>query len=201
MTNSQRLQTIHLCKTLNYKEYLIIISPPDCVKNYIKECKNLSRRMIGDFDAMDATAHITIRLTEPKRPGEIVPFIDYLESFLAQMPPINLNINNFDFFDSSKTIYAKFELDDYTKQWMDVLKYFVGVKNLEPHITIGKTLSNKAFDKLWSHYENEKYTQSFIVNYLTILERDMIFGDYHQYKKIYFGGNDIKLNPIRNLFD
>ena len=126
---------------LHYTDYLIIISPPDDIKKMVIKYKRASVNLIGHFDGMYATPHITITHQIRCKPFLVQPKIVQWQHKLNTMPGITLRVTGFDFFDhgsTAKTIYAKIETTTHTLNWFKLLLKQLGikVKNFVPHIPV-----------------------------------------------------------------
>ena len=115
---------------LGYSDYLMIISPPDDLKKEINRYKRASVNLIGHFESMHSTAHITITYQTRCKPYLIQPSVLMMEKRLSSVPPVELQINGFDFFNhgkSAKTIYAVVEINIKTDNWFKLLKMEMGI--------------------------------------------------------------------------
>jgi 2'-5' RNA ligase len=177
----------------SYTDYLMIISPPDDIKKEISRYKRASVNLIGHFEGMHSTAHITITHQTRCKPFFAQPLILQMEKRLNTIPPIDIQINGFDFFNhgqTAKTIYAKIDSTTHTDQWFKLLKSEMGikVKNFVPHITIARNIPVTAFNKLWPNFENRVFSQTFKVDGLTILQRDTFveYCEWKLYRELFF---------------
>ncbi|SHM01166.1 2'-5' RNA ligase [Mucilaginibacter sp. OK098] len=168
-----------------YHDYLIVLSPSESVTNSIKQLKNSSARVIGEYEGHYAKAHITIQYWPRKRSVWIDPMIPKLERDLQNLSPIILDLNGFDFFDHqyNPTIYAKINSTPLTEVWFKQLRKYFSRQDFIPHITIAKSIPNKAFNKLWPYFQKLEWNEQIKIDRLTILRRDTI-GHDKSYKKI-----------------
>ncbi len=179
---------------MSYADYLMIISPPDDLIKEVNRYKRASVNAIGHFEGMHSMAHITITHQTRCKPFLAHPAIMRMGERLSTMPPVELFINRFDFFNhgqSAKTIYAKIERTERCDNWFQLLTMQMGIKvhNLVPHITIASNIPVTAFNKLWPNFEGKEFKRSFIVSNLTILQRDT-YAEYRKwevYKELHFG--------------
>jgi 2'-5' RNA ligase len=177
-----------------YTNYLMILSPPDFVKKEIGRYKRASVNVIGGFDGMHSIAHITIINQNRCKPYLVQPAIARMEQKLVTMPPIELRINGFNFFNhgkTGKTIYAVIESTTQTDIWFKLLKQQMNIKtkNFVPHITIVKNIPVDDFEELWPHFENRPFTATFKVQSLTILHRETYsaYPQWRVYRELFFG--------------
>ncbi len=178
---------------LSYTDYLMIISPPDTLKKEISRYKRASVNVIGHFEGMHSTAHITITHQTRCKPFLAQPAILQMEKRLSSVHPIELHISGFAFFNhgqTGKTIYAVIERTAKTDNWFKLLRMQMGikVKNFVPHITVARNIPVTSFNKLWPNFENREFSETFTANSITILHRDT-FAEYHEwrvYKELFF---------------
>jgi 2'-5' RNA ligase len=168
-----------------YHDYLIVLSPPDSVTNSIKQLKDSSARVIGEYESHYAKAHITVQYWPRKRAVWIDPMIPKLERDLQNLSPLIMDINGFDFFDHqhNPTIYAKLNYTPLTEVWFKQLRKYFSRQDFVPHITIAKNIPNLAFNKLWPYFKKLEWNEQIKIDRLTILRRDTI-GHDKSYKKI-----------------
>jgi hypothetical protein len=134
----------------NYQDYLIILSPPENVSNYVRSLKNFSAEIIGEYKSQNSKAHLSVQYLPRKKPVWFEPLIPKLERELQTLPPVELEINGFAFFDQQEfqTIYAKLNSTPATKIWFKLLRKFFSTPPFEPHITIARNIPHEAFKKL-----------------------------------------------------
>lgn len=176
-----------------YADYLMIISlPPDLVKE-ISRYKRASVNVIGHFEGMHSRAHITITQQVRCKPFLAQPAIERMGQRLSTMPPLELCVDGFGYFDNvtTKTIYAAFTASQRSQNWFKLLFMQMGikVKDFVPHIPIAKNIPLTAFNKLWPNFENRDFKRSFSVGNLTILHRDTFaeHPEWRIYKELHFG--------------
>ena len=178
---------------LNYTDYLIIISPPDDIKKMVIKYKRSSVNVIGHFEGIHCTPHITITHQTRCKPFLVQPIIIQWQQKLNTMPAIALRVTDFDFIDhgsTAKTIYAKIETTPHTLNWFKLLLKQLGikVKNFVPHIPVVSNIPVTAFNRLWPHFAAGGYSASFTVNSLTILHKET-FAEHYKwcvYREIFF---------------
>jgi len=177
----------------SYADYLMIISPPDNIIKEISRYKRASVNVIGHFDGMHSTANITITHQTRCKPFLAQPAIEQMAKRLSTMPPVELQINGFGFFNhaqSAKTIYAVVAITPKTESWFRLLKKQMGIKvqNFVPHIIIARNIPITAFNKLWPNFENREWSETFMVDSLTILHRDTFveYCEWRIYKELFF---------------
>jgi 2'-5' RNA ligase len=173
-----------------YYDYLIVLSPSENIVNRVKKLKGFSLKKIGEYESLYSKAHITVQYWPRKKPLWVEPLIPKLERELQLLPPVDLTINGFDFFNqhSSKTIYAKLRSTALIDVWFKQLRKYFNTRSFEPHITITKSITDEAFAKLWPTFKNLAWEEQFIVDKLTILKRATIGydRDYKVFKEMHF---------------
>jgi len=186
---------------LPYRDYLMIISPPEHIIKEISRYKRASVNAIGHFEGMHSTAYITITHQRRCKPFFVQPAIIRMEEKLFTMPPIELSIKGFDFFEHgsvARTIYAVIQRTERVDNWFKLLTSQMGVKvkNFVPHITIASNIPVSSFNKLWPNFENRDWETSFNVNSLTILNRDTFveYCEWRVYKELFFA------NRLKEMF-
>lgn len=184
-----------------YADYLMIISPPESIIKEISRYKRASVNVIGHFEGMHSTAHITITHQIRCKPFLVQPAIAAMANKLCTMAPVELQINGFDFFNhgkTSKTIYAVIERDSRSDKWFKLLTSRMGIKakNFVPHVTIVRNIPVTAFNKLWPNFENRHWSETFTANSLTVLHRDTFveYCEWRVYKELFFA------NRLKEMF-
>ena len=182
----------------SYQDYLAILSPPENVCNHIRSLKNFSAEIIGEYKSQHSKAHLSVQFLPRKKPVWIEPLMPKLERELQTMPPVELEINGFAFFDQQEfqTIYAKLNSTPATKLWFKLLRKFFNTPPFEPHITIARNIPHEDFKKLWPHFKDQSFNSKFKVEKLTILRRETI--GYDKNYKVY---KEMAFNPRLNFDD
>jgi len=174
----------------SYQDYLAILSPPENICNYVKSLKDFSSQIIGEFPSQHAKPHLSVQFLPRKKPVWIEPLMPKLERELQTLPPVELEINGFAYFDQQEfqTIYAKLNSTPATKLWFKLLRKFFNTPPFEPHITIARNIPQEDFKILWPHFKDRPFNARFIVDKLTILRRETIGYDkhYRTYKEMPF---------------
>ncbi len=156
-----------------YYDYLIVLTPSQSVVNRVNQLKEYSAGVIGDYVSRHAKAHITVQTLSRQKPEYIEPLFPKLERDLQKLPPLLMEINGYNYFNSDNpTIYAKLDSTALTKVWFKNLRAFFNAPAYEPHITITRGIDSNSFRKLWPHFKNFEWTEKFLVNELTILKRE-----------------------------
>jgi hypothetical protein len=185
----------------NYADYLVVISPSGEILKGVSRYKQASVNVIGHFEGMYDAGHIIITHQTRCKPFLVQPAIEQMVNRLGTIPPIELHIKGFAFFNHShtaKTIYAVIEQTDRTENWFKLLQKQMGIrlKGFVPHITIAKNLPVTSFNKLWPHFRDRPWPEAFIVNHLTVLHRDTFveYCEWRVYRELFFA------NRLKEMF-
>jgi hypothetical protein len=174
----------------HYQDYLVLLSPPENINAHIKSLKHFAGGIIGDFEGQHAKANIVVQPLPRKKPVWIEPLMPKLEREMQTLPPVELEINGFAYFDQQEfqTIYAKLNNTPATKLWFKLLRKFFNTPPFEPHITIARNIPNEDFKLLWPQFKDQPFNACFKVNQLTILRREAIGHNktYMVYKEMPF---------------
>src|ERR1700722_1108124 len=168
---------------MNYKDFFLIISPPDAVNYQVLRFKQACAKHIGVFESRYSKAHISFGLygeeiqTPRQKTFVMERFIDLITEDINIMEPIELAINGFNVFShgkKSKTIYAVIETTEKTKAWFNKIKEILRIEgNITPHITIAKSLPIEQFNMLWPHFEKLEFKYVFTPGCITVLTREV----------------------------
>ncbi|WP_184543337.1 2'-5' RNA ligase family protein [Mucilaginibacter sp. FT3.2] len=159
-----------------YEDYLMLLSPPETVKQEIARYKKASAKLIGDYKSMDSPAHISIQHLERQKPLMEDKNILLMETAFAALPPVLLHVDGFDYFPhlhNRMTIYAHIRSTPSVDQWFRHLKAVLKIKKtLLPHITIARDIPEKDFNTLWPNFKNKRMVEPFWINELKIVKRE-----------------------------
>src|ERR1700722_14650036 len=108
----------------HYQDYLVLLSPPENINAHIKSLKHFAGGIIGDFEGQHAKANIVVQPLPRKKPVWIEPLMPKLERELQTLPPVQLEINGFAYFDQQEfqTIYAMLNSTPATKRGFKLLR-------------------------------------------------------------------------------
>jgi len=176
-----------------YKDYLIILSPPEAIAEQVKKFKLSSARLIGDFDGVYGKAHLTVKVLSRQKPFWTEPLFAQLEKELSLIEPVTLQIKGFATFlpTDFTTIYAAIRSTPAIEDWFKRLRKCLNEKKAVPHITIAKQIPNELAKKLWPKFKDRLWDDEFEVTRLTVLERETYGYDkkWKPFKEIPFRGN------------
>ena len=154
----------------------MLLSPSDRVKHVVSIHKTYATNIIGNYESMHSTAHISIKLLHQQKTFLTEPGILAFRKRLCLIPPVTLSINGFDYFNHGeefKTIYARIGSTPETSHWFKMLKHHLHVKDfMVPHVTICRNIPTADFDKLWPYFKALEWKETFTVNALTVLQRE-----------------------------
>ncbi|MCC8426176.1 2'-5' RNA ligase family protein [Mucilaginibacter sp. UR6-11] len=177
-----------------YTDFLMMLSPSDKVKAVVHNHKFYAAGIIGNYESMHSTAHISIRMMHRQKTFLTEPGILTFRKRLCLIPPVTLHIDGFDYFnhgDEYKTIYARISNSPETNQWFKILKQHLHIKEfMVPHITICRNIPVADFDKLWPYFKSIEWKATFTVNTLTVLQRETFasFAKWEPYTELPFEG-------------
>ncbi|MES2375816.1 MAG: 2'-5' RNA ligase family protein [Bacteroidota bacterium] len=159
-----------------YTDFLMLLSPSDKVKAVVHNHKFYAADVIGNYESMHSTAHISIKMLHQQKTFLTEPGILAFRKRLCLIPSVTLTINGFDYFNHGeefKTIYARIGSSPETSHWFKMLKQHLHVKEfMVPHITICRNIPVADFDKLWPHFKAMDWKETFTVSALTVLQRE-----------------------------
>jgi 2'-5' RNA ligase len=159
-----------------YTDFLMLLSPSDKVKHAVSIYKLNAANIIGNYESMHSTAHISIRMLHRQKTFLTEPTILAFRKRLCLIPPITLTIDGFDYFNHGedfKTLYARIGNTPETNHWFKMLKQHLHIKEfMVPHITICRNIAVADFDKLWPYFKTATFQETFTVNSLTVLQRE-----------------------------
>jgi hypothetical protein len=182
-----------------YKDYLIILSPPETINGQVKKFKQSSFRLIGEFESLHSRAHISLKVLSRQKPFWTGPLFDQMEKELSLLEPTTLQINGFAHFlpTDYTTIYAAIKSTPEMEDWFKRLRKSLNEKKKVPYITISKQVPNALAKKLWPKFKDRPWYEQFEVNKLTILHRETYGYDnkWLKFKDIPFKG-DPGLNAL-----
>ena len=182
----------------NYADFMILLSPPDKVKALVRDHKLYTAEVIGNYESMHSIAHISIKKMHRQKSFLTEPAIRSLNPKLATIPSVTLSIDGFDYFNHGedfKTIYAKISSSPEVTQWFKMLKKHLNIKEfMVPHITIARNIPVSDFDRLWPHFKAIKWSESFMVNELTVLQKETFtpFAKWELFTTLPFSGKHVK---------
>jgi len=168
-------------------EYLLIISPPDFIKNDVAWYKDWLAKQIGYYDARFSMAHLTIAAFLLARSKEKA-LLRSLKDAIAKESNITFNITGFDVFYPNNTFFLKIEeRESFSKvsKNINLKSVLSGIPSrfkfltYVPHLTIGKNLNNN-FHFAYCLLKDKSYTQTFTAQSALLLkkERDKKFCTY-----------------------
>jgi 2'-5' RNA ligase superfamily protein len=183
----------------NYADFMILLSPPTRVKALVRDHKLHAAQIIGDYESMHSIAHISIKRMHRQKSFLTTPLILGLNIKLAAIPPVTLTVDGFDYFNHGKdykTIYAKISSTPEITQWFKMLKKHLNIKEfMVPHITITRNIPVSDFNQLWPHFKAIKWSESFTVNELMVLEKETFapFAKWEEFTRLPFGGKRLEV--------
>lgn len=159
-----------------YEDYLMLLSPPETVKNEIARYKKASAKLIGNYKSVDSPAHISIQHLERQKPFMAETNIERIGKSLAALPPVLLHVDGFKYFThlhNKMTIYAHIRITPAVDEWFTLLKRALHVrKAIVPHITVTRDIPESDFNLLWPNFRHKKLVEPFWIKELKMLKRE-----------------------------
>lgn len=178
---------------VGYKDYFLLLSPDDKIKERINYYKEFATSLIADFPSAGSKAHVSIKQYIRQKPYLLEQMIDQLELKLRTMPPVTFKIDDFKFFihpNSYMTIYAAIQPNYATDKWLALLRQQLKLSIIDfiPHITVARKIDIDSFYKLWPRFHYFNCKESFLIDRLYILERETFGADkkWKIYKELPF---------------
>ena len=163
----------------DYFEYLLIISPPEFIKNDVAGFKNFLAHFIKYFDARHSIAHLTIAaFLLPKSKEKALR--QSLHEAVAEEQCVNFTITGFNRFTRNGTLYLDIEEKDCFAQISKNIKkksllgYLPGNFmhfTYYPHVTIGKNLKNNLV-LACSLFKDISYNHTFTAQSVILLRKE-----------------------------
>jgi len=176
----------------DYKDYMILLSPPEEINVQVKKFKQASERLIGQFESMHSKAHISLKNMRRQKEHWIAPLFEQLEKELSLIEPMTLQINGFATFlpTDFTTIYAAIKSTPEMEDWFKRIRKSLNEKKAVPHITIARQVPNALAKKLWPKFKDRPWDDEFEIDRLTILQRETFGSDkkWKPFKEIRFRG-------------
>ncbi len=162
-----------------YSDYMLLLRPDERICAEISSYKKLAAGLIGIYPSMGSTAHISVAKYTRTKPFIMRPALEGLQPRLKSMPAVTLQVNNFKFFvhkNNTYTIYAVIEATYQSDNWFAALGKLLRISKSQfmPHITIARGINENSFYKLWPHFKYLTFRQRFMLNSLTVLERETL---------------------------
>lgn len=185
---------------MHERQFLHLLSLPLINDNKIQRYKRACQKHIGVFPSMSARAHISlsnVRDIVDEYTGIPQILNSYHQTYtkiFQWVPPPTICLNGFDFFmhgSNYRTIYAKIVMTGEIGYWFNYVKpIFLLNNNFNPHVTIARNITTEAFNKLWPYFSQLDFTDTFKIDSLTVLAKDVDkkHATYQTYKEIPFGG-------------
>ena len=160
-------------------EYLLVVSPPNWVNWEVEDIKQEFAMFHGEFQGLHTVPHISLlNLILHKSQEENV--VNKLLKKLSAIEGFDVVMDGYDFFEESNAFSIKVKesaallslhnflvADLYVKQVM----MSPANRNFNPHLAIGRKLSDRQFRNAYHEFRNKEYTNYFRVNSLTLLKR------------------------------
>ena len=163
----------------NYNEYLLILNPPEVLRNKIMEVKKEFHEKYKAENALWGKPHITL--------ANFIQFemmeerlINHLKTIGMGYPPFKVELKDFGSF-PSHTIFINTESKLQVKNLIKAVKPAQKIMTLnkenkphfidDPHVTIARRLLPWQYEKGWMEYSHKHFTGRFIADGMLLLKR------------------------------
>jgi 2'-5' RNA ligase len=148
--------------------YLVVLSPPDSVKNEVARIKRELNEIAGIGERnLHSIAHVTIidKLTDD------INFAEVITGLIAGGKGFNVKIGGWGFFDhgQSVTVYLKVDNPEPVLNLMQLVKS----PSRSPHISLAKKIPNQIFRLIGPYLESLQYTADWDCNEVNVLRKLM----------------------------
>jgi len=155
------------------KEYSILISPSDEIKNETKKLKKKLYKIIGrETENNKSVAHISLFKTKWEHDKHV---LERVRKSITDQKEFSVEINGVGVYDhgtKSKTLFLKVENPKPIQLLYESFKEEFKIKsNLNPHLTIEQNIPVADFEKLQSNLDVFDYKNKWSCNKVTILKK------------------------------
>jgi 2'-5' RNA ligase len=172
-------------------EYFILISPDIKVKEYVKNLKNRLNQKIGlTEENVRSVPHLSLMLLRKGKLQDTM-VIEKTKQSLLEEPGFKIELNKAVSFDHPETndIVLNIENPEPVKKIFNkLLQQFEPGRNhprfFSPHITIGRGIPKKDFEKISSSLNEFDLKTEFLCRSVTILRREVSRGIKSRYERI-----------------
>jgi|GEM_PF-6483290 len=166
--------------------YLIVINPSDHINKEVKQIKSEFAKRHGRYKSLYSLPHITITnfIQSLERNDRI---LECIADTVNTIPAFDVSLSGFDFFDHNKTFFIDIEdkaslVSLYSLLWRELYLNWVPLSFFKstyiPHLTIGRTLSNRQFIASQNDFYRRSYHNSFKAKSLTVLGKNSLMAKW-----------------------
>ncbi|MCM5527399.1 2'-5' RNA ligase family protein [Parasegetibacter sp. NRK P23] len=173
------MATIHIPYAMpGLNEYLLVIAPPEHVRNRIQQIREDFRLLTG-YDTPVRRPHITLLKFHQREMGEH-RLLNKLNSIARAQAPVKMELSGFGSF-PTHSIFIK---ADGGHRYTELVKSFRAAQSLmkadpekEPHfmttpfINIARKLLPHQYEKGWNVYQHKHFTSRFMADNLLLLKK------------------------------
>ncbi|AWV99975.1 2'-5' RNA ligase family protein [Arcticibacterium luteifluviistationis] len=172
---------------------LNVISPPTTIIEQVSAIKQDFFNRYGDYESYHSTAHITIN-SYPIDSNRIIPFHNKLKEFIHNYPTLDIKLNGFGFWDSSKTIFLKVKPNHILDNFKEELNIWRRLNHLKSnyeyskvsHLTIAKSLNSSIYQDAKSYYKDKNFTGEFTSTHILSLLKTTHTNPYSPHSSFLF---------------
>jgi 2'-5' RNA ligase len=160
---------------LKMYEYFLLISPVSEVKQRVRELRYKLHKHVGlSLENLISVPHLSLVLFR-QRDEMDSNVLDKTISAISGFRPFSISTDKAGVFNhpSNKDVVLKVENPDMVRALMDSLsdEFRFSANRYAPHITIGKSIANKNFEKVSPSLNEFDCKTTFMCNSVTILRR------------------------------
>lgn len=175
----------------NLYDYLLVVNPDKGTSEEILEYKRVIANELGYFNSFHADPHITLfRSVFPERFQE--GFINVLNEVAKSQSGFTIYTSKFDHFSHAENKHTIYVNVANPKPLLELHKRVLHLFELRsnsfrPHITLARAISATAFNKVYSHFDNQLFVRSFQCRSFSLLRKPVSGGRYEVISELTFG--------------
>lgn len=171
----------------NY-QCLIVISPPNLIKEEVKNIKDDFKLKYGSYESAASQAHITLG-HGILATNELNVFVELLKKSLLKVPSFDIYLRDFDFFEESRTFFIGVEKSTELKFLQGLIADHLNAvkpssllkqEQFTPHMTIGKGLSKQQFNQAFFEFHDQVCTNYFRLSDIALLYKPIGGAKYQE---------------------
>lgn len=161
-------------------EYLLVVNPSNRVNWEVEDIKLELANGNGPYRGVKSKAHISL-LNLVLHKTQEKEIVSRLKKKVASIDSFDVVLDGFDFFDETNTLFVNIasganaltSLHNYLTADIHVKELMVGPvnRNFNPHLPIGRRLTDTQFRNAYHEFKNKNYTNYFRVDSVSLLKR------------------------------
>lgn len=171
-------------------EYLIIITPSNEIKRYVKECNKAINNILGNKITSDPfIAHITLIYHKGNADIDEL-FIMAMENIAKEVHQFTIKLKGFDYFERpnrQNVFYISIDNKEDIKQVYEALgkELEVELPAFTPHITLKRHIKRDNFSLIQENFQNTNYEAEFLCDRITLLKKKIVPKEKSGYKLVH----------------